>query len=558
MRQSTVYRCSTWVRQRPLAGYTIAVGMAAAGLIGRLLLGRMLLGFPFITFTPAVLFAAYIAGSRAGFACAAISAALAWYFLLDPVGSFVLTWPHGPIAILMFLINASLIVLVVSGMRRGYHRLLLIEEERSRLNLQLEQRVAERTRELSQANEARLIEEDARCEAEARAAQADRLDAIGRLTGGVAHDFNNMLAVILGNLELTQAKLNRGNVDVVRHIDGAMDGARRSAALTRRLLAFARRQPLEPVITNANHLIKGIEELLIRTLGERISIECRLAKALWHTRVDPGQLEGALVNLAVNARDAMPSGGDLIIETRNVSASDSADAPPDLPLSDYALIEVTDTGTGMSEEVQVRAFEPFYTTKEPGRGTGLGLSQLYGFMKQSGGCAAIRSQLGSGTTVSLYLPRCEAPFAPAERERLAQPAAPRAGRGERVLVVEDEERVRRATVETLEELGYSVTEAADGRSALDLLSASENPDLVLSDIIMPGMNGLELADAVRARLPAVPFIFMSGYSPDKFGAQDSAADHKIELLTKPFSRDQLARHIRKLLDTQSASHQSTK
>ncbi|WP_084253496.1 MULTISPECIES: response regulator [Sphingomonas] len=550
MQQSAIYRCSIWIRGRPAAGYGVAIALALVGLLVRLALGPTFLGFPFITFTPAVLAAGYVAGARAGLACAATSAALAWFFLVVPFEKSGVTSPHGLIAIGVFLTNAVLIVLVVSGMNRAYARAVFIEEERARSNVQLEQRVAERTRQLSEANQARLAEVDARREAEARAAQADRLDAVGRLTGGVAHDFNNMLAVIIGNLELTEAKLNRGDVDVIRHIDGAMDGARRSATLTRRLLAFARLQPLDPVVTQINELIKGIEELLIRTLGERVSIECKLDPDLWHAYVDPGQLEGALVNLAVNARDAMPDGGCLQIRTCNVRGLQANDSPPNLVGHDHVVIEVTDTGTGMSEEVQARAFEPFFTTKEPGRGTGLGLSQLYGFMRQSGGGAKIRSSLGSGTTISLFLPRCEAPPATLQAipEEKAE-TAPRAEGGETILVVEDEDRVRKAASETLQELGYRILEASDGTQALELLSRGILVDLVLSDIVMPGMSGSELADIVRRQRPEMLFLFMSGYSADQFGERNQGGGDRIDLLTKPFTRDRLARHVRKLLDS---------
>lgn len=545
MKQSATYRSSMWVRRRPAAGYAVAIVLAVLGLVVRLLLGPAFLGFPFITFTPAVLAAGYFAGARAGLACAAASAALAWYFLVVPSERLGSASPHGSIAIAIFLINAVLIVLVVSGMNRAYARAVLVEEERARSNVLLEQRVFEGTRELSQANEARLAEVEARREAEARAAQTDRLDAIGRLTGGVAHDFNNMLAVIIGNLELVETKLNRGDTDVMRHIDGAMDGARRSATLTRRLLAFARLQPLDPIVAQVNELIKGIEELLIRTLGERISIECQLAPDLWHARIDPGQLEGALVNLAVNARDAMPDGGCLLVRTWNMLGSQSSEGARETCGSDQVVIEVTDTGSGMSEEVQARAFEPFFTTKEPGKGTGLGLSQLYGFMRQSGGGVQIRSSLGSGTTISLYLPRCEAPPPATQGTGHVMEAVPRASGPETILIVEDEDRVRRATSQTLQELGYRVLEVVDASRALELLSQNAEIQLVLSDIIMPGMSGTELADIVRTHRPEMPFLFMSGYSADQF---EQRAERAGDLLTKPFTRDRLARHVRALLD----------
>lgn len=546
MRNSRLYQSSVRIRSKRVAAHVVAVALALAALSIRLALGSAFVGFPFITFTPAVVIAGYLGGVRGGLTCTALCAGSGWYFLLDPPNSFALHRVHDAVALAMFVLNSTLIVWVIAGMHAAYRRLLVVETNHESLNAELEARVATRTRELSAANEAMVAEGRARQEAEARAAQMERLDAVGRLTGGVAHDFNNMLAVIIGNLELTLAKLNRGDTDVLRHIDGAMDGARRSATLTRRLLAFARRQPLEPVVTNVNDLIKGIEELLVRTLGERISIECELASDLWHTCVDPGQLEGALVNLAVNARDAMPEGGQLFIRTRNVVTAALREAPADLGSGDYVLIEVADSGVGMSDEVQSRAFEPFYTTKEPGRGTGLGLSQLYGFMQQSEGGVSIRSRGGSGTSIFLYLPRCSALAEHASREADSEEAAPR-GTGDRtILVVEDEERVRSSTVETLRELGYRVIGTGAGQQALALFTSGAAIDLVLSDIVMPGMNGPELVARVKKFAPDIPVLFMSGYSPELFGTRPALQDD-VELLTKPFTRDQLARRVAHLL-----------
>ncbi len=549
MQRSKMYLMSRRVRQKPWAAHATSVLLAAAALAIRLAVGNAFLGFPFITFIPAVLTAAYVSGTRPGLLCALLSAAMAWYFLLAPANSFELDWPSGPIAIVVFLFNAWLIVVVVSGMNKAYQRISEAEEDRARLNAELEIRINDRTRELVVANKALRLEADARQAAEANAAQLDRLDAIGRLTGGVAHDFNNMLAVIIGNLELTQLKLGRGNADVLRHVDGAMDGAQRSASLTRRLLAFARRQPLEPVITDINKLIEGVRELLARTLGERIAIEFHLAEALWLTRVDPGQLEAALVNLAVNARDAMPGGGCLTVRTENVRYPANPDiGPQDIAIGEHVVVSVTDTGTGMSEEVQARAFEPFFTTKAPGKGTGLGLSQLYGFAKQSSGGAHIRSRLGEGTTISLSFPRAEAaPLLPDETVLQAEEAMPHASARETILVVEDEERVRSATVESLQELGYTVWDASDGASALEKLNMGSPVQLMLTDVVMPGMNGRELADVVSRQFPAVRIMFMSGYSPNGI-IHDGEVDAGVDLLSKPFSRDKLARRVREMLD----------
>ena len=538
------------IRRNSLAGFGIAIALAVAALAIRLAIGSALTGFSFITFFPAILLATYVGGFRAGALCLAVSTALSWYYLVEPTHSLHLAWPSGYLAIAFFLFTAGLIVLLVSAMNSAYSRLSAVERDRARLNERLEQRVEERTRELRIANDELHAEIVARKEAEGRAAQLQRLEAVGQLTGGVAHDFNNMLSIIIGNLELAEMKLRKGGVDIVRHIDGAMDGARRGATLTQRLLAFARKQPLAPVITDVNGVVSGMSELLRRALGEHVEIECVLAGGLWRTCIDPGQLESAVVNLAVNARDAMPAGGKLTIETMNTHLDERyAEANPDVAAGQYVAVAVTDTGTGMPTEVAAKAFEPFFTTKEVGRGTGLGLSQIYGYLKQSGGHAKIYSEPGHGTTIKLYFPRhvgteeeVQSGMVPA-----AEPSRPSGRAVEVILVVEDEPGVRSATTEALRELGYSVLEASDGPSALRLLERQPDITLLFTDMVMPGMTGRELADQALSRSPGLRVLYTTGYTRNGI-VHGGRLDAGVELLPKPFGIDQLARKVRAVLD----------
>lgn len=377
--------------------------------------------------------------------------------------------------------------------------------------------------------------------AEERLRQAQKMEAIGQLTGGIAHDFNNMLAVVIGALDLLERRLAQGRTDVDRYVAAARDGAARAAALTQRLLVFARRQPLAPVPVDANTLIEGMLDLLVRTLGEAVTVHTSLALGVWTSMIDPNQLENTILNLSVNARDAMPSGGRLVIETANRPLDAEHATALGLGSGDYIEIAVSDSGLGMSPEVAARAFDPFFTTKGVGRGTGLGLSQVFGFVHQSGGAVSIESVPGEGTTVRVFLPARREMVAVDKDAGCAPSEAPRARAGEIVLAVEDEERVRAFSVEALRELGYEVVDARDGPEALRLIEAGHRPTLLFTDVVMPDMTGRELARRALDIFPELKVLLTSGYSPDK-----SEADERI--LAKPFNLDELARAVRAAID----------
>jgi signal transduction histidine kinase len=340
----------------------------------------------------------------------------------------------------------------------------------------------------------RTLDEVARRERlESQLRQSQKMEAVGQLTGGIAHDFNNMLAVVIGSLNLLKRRLHRGETDNMRFIDGALDGAERAATLTHRLLAFSRQQPLTPQAVDPNKLISGMSEMLRRTLGEHIAVETVLAGGLWRTHADPGQLESAILNLAVNSRDAMPDGGRLTIESANASLDESYAAQHvEVPAGQYVLLAVSDTGAGMPAEVVAKAFEPFFTTKGVGKGTGLGLSQVLGFVKQSGGHVKIYSEPGHGTTIKIYLPR----FKGMAEELLSVASAEQAAGGQRhevVLVVEDEERMLQLSCDAFRELGYTVLQAAGPMAALRVIDAHPEITLLFTDVVMPEMNGRQLA-----------------------------------------------------------------
>ncbi|MGY2053178.1 PAS domain S-box protein [Methylobacterium sp. JK268] len=380
--------------------------------------------------------------------------------------------------------------------------------------------------------------------------QAQKMEAVGQLTGGIAHDFNNLLTGIVGSLDIMQTRIAQGRIDAIeRYAKAAMSSANRAAALTHRLLAFARRQPLDPKPVNANTLVTSLEDLLRRTIGEAIGLEIVTAGGLWPTLCDPHQLESAILNLAINARDAMPDGGKLTIETCNTHLDRAyAKLHPGVEPGQYICICVTDTGTGMPPDVIARAFDPFFTTKPIGQGTGLGLSMIYGFARQSDGHAKIYSEVGRGTTVKLYLPRHRGAVTEEDAQGSGLTEAHRAEAGETVLVVEDEPVVRDLIVEVLADLGYRALEAQDGPSGLKVLQSRERIDLLVTDVGLPGLNGRQLADQAREARPDLKVLFITGYAENAmFG--NGRLDPGMQMMTKPFPVDALATRIREMIES---------
>jgi len=399
---------------------------------------------------------------------------------------------------------------------------------------------------LRRANSATVTAGVARDAAEGQVRQLQKMEAVGQLTGGIAHDFNNMNAVVMSAISLCRKRLARGETDIASLLDAAMDAAQRSAALTARLLAFSRQQQLRPEVLDPSQFVSGMTELLRRTLGENISIETVLGGGLWRTNTDPSQLENVILNLCVNARDAMPEGGKLTLETANVSLDDAyARENIDVAAGQYVMIAVTDNGEGMSPEVIGRAFEPFYTTKPLGEGTGLGLSQVFGFIKQSGGHVKIYSEPGKGTTIKIYLPRYTGDIKLADT---AEPHTliPRGNVGEIVLVVEDERRLREVTVAGLRELGYTIIHADDGANAL--LKLEQHPEIscLFTDIVMPGMSGRQLAEEATRRRPDLKVLFTTGYARESVIHNQSLAQG-VNFLPKPYTLDDLALKMRAVL-----------
>jgi signal transduction histidine kinase/ActR/RegA family two-component response regulator len=425
-------------------------------------------------------------------------------------------------------------VIAFQALRQNAQARRQVESEAERAE-SLEQAVRERTQELWEANRALKAEAAEREAAEAQLRQVQKMEAVGQRTGGFAHDFNTMLAVVVGGIDLALRRLNGPRREVMTHLNNAMEGATRAAALTRRLLSFARSEPLLPERVDSKELISGMSDLLDRTLGERIRVQVKIAGDTWPIYVDPHQLENAIVNLAVNARDAMDGEGVMRINAENVKLA--ANEVGDIRPGEYVRISVSDTGCGMEPEVLDRAFEPFFTTKPVGKGTGLGLSQIFGFAHQSGGEVGIESQVGKGTTVSIFLPRTEA----AASVRI-HPAVQRAAEsdahvaGARILLVEDDPRVRTATVDALEDLDYAPIACGSGAEAIEAFKAQEF-DLVITDVIMPEMTGPELIRHLKATHDRdFSVLFVTGYVGE--GESDDLRSH--ELLRKPFTVGALA------------------
>jgi signal transduction histidine kinase/ActR/RegA family two-component response regulator len=437
---------------------------------------------------------------------------------------------------LALLIGIGAVLLGLFAWRAISDRILArreAENEAERATM-LEQAVEERTAELRQANERLRAEAHDRAAAEAQLRQVQKMEAVGQLTGGIAHDFNNMLAVVVGGLDLARRKLHGPRREIEIHLDNALEGANRAAALTRRLLAFARAEPLLPEGIAPSGLIENMLDLIDRTIGERIQVQTRFDPEPWHVWADAHQLENAIVNLCVNARDAMDGAGDLMIEVANVGLNEGDAA--ELPAGDYVKIAVTDTGAGIAPEHLERVFEPFFTTKPVGKGTGLGLSQIFGFARQSGGDVTIASSVGEGTTVTIYLPRShQAALQAAERvapdgDRIDSPVHPL--EPATILVVEDDPRVSRSTVAALEELGHVPIPCAGGGEALELLQHNDSIDLVITDVMMPEMTGPELIREMARIYPHIAVLFVTGYVGEAGEAEDL---HGYDILRKPFT-----------------------
>jgi PAS domain S-box-containing protein len=419
------------------------------------------------------------------------------------------------------------------AMQREIEERKKAQEALVQLNSTLEQQVTERTEQLRKNEEALR--------------QAQKMEAVGQLTGGVAHDFNNLLQVIIGNLDTLQRNLPGDSGRLLRAAKHAMNGAQRAASLTQRLLAFSRRQPLDPKPIDVNVLVNGLSDMIHRTLGETISVETVLGAGLWRMEADPAELEAAIINLAVNARDAMSNGGKLTIETSNAHIDEAYVAShSEVVPGQYVAVAVTDTGVGMDAKTIAQAFEPFFTTKPVGKGTGLGLSQVYGFVKQSGGHVKIYSEIGQGTTVKLYLPRLTI-LGGGDEEDGGDLPNPEAAQEETILVLEDDDDVS-YSVDSLGELGYRVLEAHDGPSALRLLERQPRVDLLFTDVVLPGgLTGAQVAAQARALRPTLKVLFTTGYARNAI-IHHGRLDKGVQLIVKPFSFSELAAKVRDVLD----------
>ncbi len=425
------------------------------------------------------------------------------------------------------------------------------EQQLRQLNAGLETRIAERTRDLEAALQRLRRESEERKAAEEALRHAQKMEAVGQLTGGIAHDFNNLLQGITGSLDLLKLRLQLGKTENIdKLITGAMASAQRAAGLTHRLLAFSRRQPLDPRPVKANQLIAPMEDLLRRTLGENIRLELVLAGGLWATLCDPGQLESALLNLCINARDAMPNGGALVIETANAWLDERYGAQEDVQPGQYVCISVSDSGVGLAPDVLAKAFDPFFTTKPLGQGTGLGLSMIYGFARQSAGHVKLYSEPGQGTTAKLYLPRHHGEATASEPLPQLRPEH-QSEQGETVLVVEDEAGVRALVIDVLTGLGYRTLEAGDGAAALRILQSDARIDLLVTDVGLPVMNGRQVYDAAAVKRPDLKVLFMTGYA-ENAAVNKGFLQPGMEMMTKPFAMEQLATRIRRILKDDQA------
>jgi signal transduction histidine kinase/ActR/RegA family two-component response regulator len=535
------------LRENRTTSYVFGLAAIALGLLARLMLAPQLAGFPFLTFFPAIILTGFICGWRPALVAAIFGGFAARYFFInDETVAMRVAATASWVGYALYLFAVAVVLVLVGVMHSAFRDFTASELQRERLTEDLESRVRDRTADLEEANQRLRDEAISLAAAEETIRQMQKMEAVGQLTGGIAHDFNNMLAIIVGSLDIANRQLHKDAAKAERFIANALEGAQRGAQLTSRLLAFSRQQPLDPRPLDANALLRDMSELLRRSLGETISLKTVLAAELWRTFADASQLVSAIINLCVNSRDAMPGGGSLEIETSNVEFDERyAEQQADARAGPYICIAVTDTGTGMTADVVARAFDPFYTTKATGQGTGLGLSQVYGFVKQSGGHINIRSEPGRGTTLHIYLPRFYGPDEPAA----AEPKLPLRSdlNKEVILVVEDEDRVRTMTVEALRGLGYEVIPASGPQQAIDGLNSHRELHLLFTDVVMPGMNGRVLADRVKAIRPSVKVLYTTGYTRNAV-IHNGMLDRDVAFLAKPFTIDQLAHKVRQTLD----------
>jgi signal transduction histidine kinase/ActR/RegA family two-component response regulator len=537
---------------RPLLAYPAAVLLIAIAYAARFAFGSALVGVPFITFLPAIFMAAMLGGFAPGLLATVLTLVLFWLAPLEPFAND-LDWEQtSGLAFVLFVSTSLLFCLTLHGFYCAVERLRQARRREGELLLSLERRVADRTQQLTEANERLRGEIVEREKAETIARQSQKMQMIGQLAGGVAHDFNNLLTVIIGNVEAAQRRLEDRDSGAAARLAQALRGAERAATLTQRLLAFARQQPLAPTAVDVNSLIAAMSDLIRRTLGARIAIETVLAGGLWRTRCDANQLEAAVLNLVVNARDAMPEGGKLTIESANAYLDEAyAERHEEVAPGQYVMVAVTDTGSGMPREIIERAFDPFFTTKPPGEGTGL--SMVYGFVKQSAGHVKIYSEPGSGTSVKIYLPRLIGKHAEAEETRASVPDAPpeRAATHCTVLVVEDEPNVREFTVQTLSELGYRVCEARDGPEAIRLLQTEPAIEVLFTDVVLPNTDLRALVGEAERLHPGIKVIYTTGYTSNAI-VHGGMLDPGVNLLPKPFTVSALARKLRTALSAEQA------
>jgi signal transduction histidine kinase len=526
------------LRDRRWFGFVFGLFAVLVSLAIRIALGDTALKFPFVIFIPPVVLTTFLGGVRPGIAAAVLAGVIANLTLIAPPGSIWPAWPDGWIAMGFYGLTISIDIALIQGMITAFQRAGAAEHDLRLLNEELECRVAERTSALQR-------QEAEREAAEAQVRQLQKMESVGQLTGGIAHDFNNMLAVVIGSLEMARRRIG-DPAQLGVYIDRAEDGAKRAAQLTSRLLTFSRRQSLAPRILDANKLIAGMSDLLRRSLGETVEFETLLAAGLWPTFADFGQVENAILNLALNARDAMPTGGRLTIKTANHGLEAHARSHADMQPGQYVLISVTDTGTGMAPQVVERAFDPFFTTKEEGKGTGLGLSQVYGFAKQSGGHVAIYSQTSRGTTIRLYLPRHDDGERSLDSAPVAVSAASAVG-NEIILVVEDKTEVRIMSADSLRELGYTVLQAEDANQALSVLAVQPKVDLLFTDVVMPGIDGRQLAVKAKDLRPGLKILYTTGFAPNAI-TQGGNFELPLAFLPKPYTISELSRKVREVLD----------